>query len=292
MTSEERRREGAYELVRAVREYRPYAAGKLGTSEYNALQWYITHRKGTITPKQYPRIVLTHMVVNAGLFPARPDILDSWCEHMICEVLPSMDYMVEWLHETRFLNIYAPTSKRGVLRSLEPYYESDSANRYTLSISKTAKIAIISPFADSIALQIPKLPTLWSTCPIWPIDAHFIPIKTYFSPLVASETTSWPTDVDDWMAARDHIVKQVQESGTQYVFIGCGALSLPIAVALKRIGCIVFHTGGATQIMFGIKGGRWDTHSIISGFYNEYWIRPAVHEIPTRSDAIERGCYF
>ena len=39
--------EGAQELVRAVlvAATRPYAAGKLGTSEFEALYWYVEHRR-------------------------------------------------------------------------------------------------------------------------------------------------------------------------------------------------------------------------------------------------------
>ena len=31
---------------------------------------------------------------------------------------------------------------------------------------------------------------------------------------------------------------------------------------------------GATQLLFGIKGKRWDTHPIISKLYNEAWGPP------------------
>ncbi len=37
--------EGAQELVHAVQAGAAYAAGKLGTSEFDALCWYITHRQ-------------------------------------------------------------------------------------------------------------------------------------------------------------------------------------------------------------------------------------------------------
>jgi hypothetical protein len=57
---------------------------------------------------------------------------------------------------------------------------------------------------------------------------------------------------------------------------------------------VAVHTGGATQIMFGIKGKRWDkdNHSVISKFYNSAWIRPSAREIPEGARAIENACYF
>ena len=31
---------------------------------------------------------------------------------------------------------------------------------------------------------------------------------------------------------------------------------------------------GATQLLFGIKGKRWDDHPVISKLYNPAWVRP------------------
>ena len=290
--------EGAQELVRAAQTGVPYAAGKLGTSEFEALCWYLEHRRHkTHPPVQYPIHVFRHMVVNAGLFPSRPETLDHWAEHMLQYVLPAMDLMIEWnpsskLHEHNFLEAHAPHSKRTVLRALEPYYEADTSNRYTLAIPEEAKIAIVSPFADTILEQSPKLHAIWSTSPVWSTAHTFIPIQTFYSPLVAGERHQWAPRHHDWHEACEDIVEKVVHIGAKYVFIGCGALSLPLAAALKQAGCVAIHTGGATQILFGIKGRRWDSHSVISKFYNDSWVRPAAHEIPERAAAIENGCYF
>lgn len=289
--------EGAQELVRAVQAGAPYAAGKLGTSEFEALCWYLEHRRNKTHPIQYPLHVFRHMVINAGLFPARPETLDHWAEYMLQNVLPVMDLMVEWnpsakLHEHYFLEAHSPHSKRTVLRALEPYYELDPSNRYTLAIPEGAKIAIVSPFADTILEQSSKLPAIWTCTPVWNTAHTFIPIQTFYSPLVAGERHQWSPRLHDWHAACDDIVEKVIHVGAKYVLIGCGAMSLPLAAALKQAGCIAIHTGGATQILFGIKGRRWDSHNIISKFYNDAWVRPSAHEIPERAAAIENGCYF
>jgi hypothetical protein len=291
--------EGARELVRAVQSGKPYASGKLGTSELDTLLWYLFYRakKSDAEKQPYPRHIFQHMVVNAGLFPAHPHSLDEWSEYMLTDVLHIMDLMVEWSpyygqQEHQLLDRFSPASKRTVIQALESYYEVDPADRYTLHIPDNSRIAIIGPFADSVREQMTKLNDIWSTRNIWR-DATFIPIKTYFSPLVASETTGWPSSVTGWRSACDAIVEQVRASGAKYVFVGCGALSLPIVSALKtKLGCFAIHTGGATQIFFGIKGKRWDSNENISCFYNSHWIRPADHEIPARAVTIEQGCYF
>ena len=46
--------------------------------------------------------------------------------------------------------------------------------------------------------------------------------------------------------------------------------------------------GGATQLLFGIKGKRWDD----MGIYNGYWVRPDETERPKGLEKVEEGCYW
>ena len=66
--------------------------------------------------------------------------------------------------------------------------------------------------------------------------------------------------------------------------IGCGAYGLPLAAHVKRINKQAIHMGGALQILFGIKGKRWDNHPTIGNLYNEYWVRPKTQDKPTHSN--------
>ena len=50
--------------------------------------------------------------------------------------------------------------------------------------------------------------------------------------------------------------------------------------------------GGATQILFGIKGNRWDQHSVIGKLYNEAWVRPNENETPKKAGINEGACYW
>jgi hypothetical protein len=49
---------------------------------------------------------------------------------------------------------------------------------------------------------------------------------------------------------------------------------------------------GATQILFGIKGKRWDTHSEIAKLYNEQWVRADELERPFNYLEVEGGSYW
>jgi hypothetical protein len=74
--------------------------------------------------------------------------------------------------------------------------------------------------------------------------------------------------------------------------IGCGAYGFPLAAHVKRLGKQAVHLGGATQILFGIRGNRWDKHPAISSLYNEHWVRPDVTEKPSGAEKVEGACYW
>lgn len=46
------------------------------------------------------------------------------------------------------------------------------------------------------------------------------------------------------------------------------------------------------QVLFGIKGRRWDSHPFISTLYNEFWVRPRQNETPEGAIMVEGGCYW
>ena len=74
--------------------------------------------------------------------------------------------------------------------------------------------------------------------------------------------------------------------------VGAGAYGLPLAYHAKKLGKKAIQLGGPTQILFGIKGKRWDDHDVISKLYNSYWVRPSADETPSNYKAVEEGCYW
>jgi glycerol-3-phosphate dehydrogenase len=84
----------------------------------------------------------------------------------------------------------------------------------------------------------------------------------------------------------------INKASFDVAIIGCGAYGFPLAAHVKRIGKKAVHMGGATQILFGIKGARWNNHDFISFLYNEYWTAPNKQETPTKHKDIEGGCYW
>ena len=60
----------------------------------------------------------------------------------------------------------------------------------------------------------------------------------------------------------------------------------------KKLGKTGLHLGGATQIIFGIKGKRWEGIEDFKPFFNEYWSRPLKEETPEKINVVEEACYW
>jgi hypothetical protein len=85
--------------------------------------------------------------------------------------------------------------------------------------------------------------------------------------------------------------KQMDKISYDVAIIGTGASSLPLAAHAKKMGKKGIHLGGGVQILFGVKGGRWD-NNIGQYYYNENWTRPYKDETPEKFKNIEGGCYW
>ena len=296
--------EGASWIAQKVIAGTPFIAGKLGTAECEAICFYVSCRRPELSEKKpYPSHILQHMFLNAGLFPATEAALDAYAIYMTKVVLPSMDGIAEWnpcmpFQEGILLQNHAPHAVRFPARSLEPYYTAGPENRWTLVATGAEKppLAVVSPFAATIGAQWGEQERVWSTGPaIWlPSKLHVV--RSGYSPALAGEkaTCGWPRAVQEggWSTAIRWMADSVESSGAKLAVVGCGALSLPLCVALKSRGISAIHTGGATQILFGVKGGRWETHSVISTFFNDAWVRPSAAEVPTHAGLVERACYW
>ena len=54
------------------------------------------------------------------------------------------------------------------------------------------------------------------------------------------------------------------------------------------------HIGGTLQVLFGIKGARWEgePYNYDKKLYNEFWVRPGEKLKPQNYMDVEGGCYW
>ena len=283
--------EGGRILYERIQSGVPFVAGKLGTSEFEALLWFINHKDGV-----FPLHIQKNMKINAGLFGER--CIEEWCAYMLGNA-GLMDEIAMWnpispLQERYFIEKHFPQIKKFLpLRALEPFYQDKAENRWSLAVQ--TPFCVVSPFVTTIEGQWSRRDELFPF-PLFATDDFRGCVYVGYSPLICQKTElcSWPESIlqEGWFAGVQLIVESCVTTGAKFVFVGAGALSLPICFELKKRGISAIHTGGGTQLIFGIKGRRWLNHGVIAGFFNDSWVSPAVLEVPSNAERIEGGCYF
>ena len=100
------------------------------------------------------------------------------------------------------------------------------------------------------------------------------------------------TGYDSWFDALDAMERKMDAADYDVAIIGAGAYGLPLAAHARDTGHAAIQMSGATQLLFGIKGRRWDDHPVISKLYNPAWVRPDESEGITNKEKVEGGSYW
>ena len=268
------------ELIKqCIQHKRPMSFGKLGAVETDCIS----------NSKAHKQVIWgENLGINAGVFPLTEKIVSKWMKEYL-EAARDLDACVDWWHgeDSALLNQYNPT--RFISENIDdllPFYLGESAWHYALA-DKT--VLVVHPMVDSIQAQASRFSSIWpgaaikklicvrSFYPPWLMASH--PYKTYFDCLKA-------------------IKKQIAGQQFDFAVVGAGAYSLPLLKFIKEMGLPCVHLGGQTQLLFGIRGQRWETEYTEAwrqaNFYNnsDFWIKPLPTDIPTNKNMVENGCYW
>ena len=247
--------------------------GKMGNSEYIGLAHHV---RGLELSKGARQLV----TINAGVYPDDDKVLNDFF-NLYHSSIESMDVAASWItNDKTFISTINPRTKFVVLRSLEPYYHSNPWS----SVLKGQDVVVVSPFSETVNSQYKKRELLWKDKEVLP-EFNLMTVQSPYLSLGQGEEASW-------FSALDRMYKEILHKKPKIVLVGAGGYSLPLISKLKAEGISGVHLGGANQILFGIKGRRWDEHEVISDFYNEHWARPGDREVPKDNNLIEDGCYW
>jgi hypothetical protein len=275
-------------IEKALSEHTGLLVGRFGTIEFETV-WF--HKMtGTLKKDHLP--VLER---NAGVFGDAASI-SRWCLEYSNACRSADIFATGWyapikVREQEFLK--GTSVKQCVLRALEPYYWPVE-ERWSKALDGQ-KVCVVSSFADTIKGQLAKGEgAVWSNGAVqgglW-LAAEWSVVKTGYSPSLALGRAGWECDAETWETCVEYVVSEVLKTGARVVIIGCGGLGMVIAGRLKKEGKICIVMGGATQVLFGIKGRRWENHQI-SGFWNSEWVGPSASETPAGASEVEGGCYW
>jgi hypothetical protein len=65
---------------------------------------------------------------------------------------------------------------------------------------------------------------------------------------------------------------------------------LPFGAAITAAGKQAIHLGDALQVLFRIRGCRWEEIPSMAALMNEYWVRPSEQEMPVSAKLVDDGC--
>lgn len=218
---------------------------------------------------------------NAGFFPITPQALAEFHDLMV-ESMRELDLLGSWVKGENVVRGYFPDAEICRLGDLEPYFQPDPWSEAL----EGKKVLVIHPFADSIQHQYEKNRTkLFKNPKVLP-QFELKTIKAVQS--LGGESDQFST----WFEALSYMQDQIKETDFDCAIIGCGAYGFPLAAFVKKLGKQAIHLGGATQVLFGIRGKRWDKDPRYDQFINEYWKRPDKSETPKTASIVEEGCYW
>jgi hypothetical protein len=273
-------------MAELIRSGRPAAMGKIGDVENKALCWTMGIPRYYAFNRAVPTYGEQELHEQAGVFPKNEETYRRFCDLYI-DHLREIDLCALWHNPGEFevTERICPHAHWTDLRALEPYFNPDAPWSAAL---RGKSVLVVHPFEDSIRKQHERRSEIWKSIPGLMPDFNLLTLK---SPYGFSANT-----FKDWFAMFEHLQTRMTElarnPGFDVALLGCGAAGLPLAVHAKRLGKVGIHTGGPTQLLFGIRGGRWDQWPHFQKFFNEAWIRPSPHETPAEAKKVDKGGYW
>lgn len=229
----------------------------------------------------------------AGFFPNTPDKISRFCELMF-EEIKEVDILGSWVPQESFFENSMYKAKKVHLRLLEPFWAADPWTKALIG----KKVLLVHPFANSAVSQYEKRKFLFINPALLP-EFTLIPLKSVQS----NGDEEGGGLFTDWFEALNYMKTEIDKIDYDFCLIGCGAYGLPLAAHVKRMGKKAIHLGGALQLLFGIRGRRWDDpnygvkewgipYGSYSNLVNEYWIRPGEEEKVKNVQSVEGACYW
>lgn len=259
---------------------KPFLACRFGDGELRTTVYALENKLGI--REGFPNYIKEKMSINAGFFPSDDKHLMQFGELML-NSCKQIDVIGVWynLLEDYIIHNYAPDAHCVELDGLAPYL---SEKPWSAAL-RGKKVLVIHPFEDSIKQQYKKRKFLFPGTDILP-DFELYTLKAVQT--AAGEISKF----NDWFEALNYMFSEAMKINFEIAIIGCGAYGFPLAAKLKESGKKVVHLGGATQILFGVRGARWDSRPEMQKYFNEYWVRPSELEKPKNADRVEGACYW
>ena len=289
-------------IYNTLSQSKPCMIARFGLVELSCLVNYIGIKERKINPITFIKSESqawwwTHktqheMINNAGFFPISSSTLSRFSELLLKDI-SEIDILASWIKSEQLIAPMLDSATKIFLPYLEPYHATHPWSRYLAE----KNVLVVHPFASQIRTQYEIHRTnLFKNPEVLPdFNLHILPAIQS----IGGENNGFAT----WFDALDYMKAEMDKIDYDICIIGCGAYGFHLAAHAKRMGKKAIHMGGATQLLFGIKGNRWEDPmygvkewGLPEGFYtkmfNEYWIKPGKEGRPKNAEQVEGACYW
>jgi hypothetical protein len=281
-------------ILKYMLDEKPRLIARFGNNELSAIMNYLAVRdprnrlyktilylRSEIGPCWWDEGTAADLYWMAGVYP-RDSVTVSRFAQRVLEDCKLVDILGSWQRDECRLAHLMTKILTVPLLTLEPYYY---VNPWTSALAGR-KVLVVHPFAQSIKSQYLQRKTLFKDQSVLP-EFELQTVKAVQS--AGGNATGFPT----WFAALDWMCAEIARHSFDIAIIGAGAYGMSLGAFVKSLGKKAVHMGRATQLLFGIKGRRWDKWTFYRDvLYNEHWIRPSEDERPKKADKIEEACYW
>ncbi|NGY37399.1 hypothetical protein FQU23_007705 [Flavobacterium sp. XN-5] len=278
----------------ALMSHEPCMIARFGSTELTCLsnsigvhkekKQYVNYILGKSNPWWWEQNIIKQMQQWSGFFPAREDKIEQFCELMIQDI-SHVDVLASWLPNEKLFSKELSNSSKIEFELLNPYF---SKIPWTKAL-EGKKVLVVHPFSNTIEQQYKKRELLFKDN-LLP-EFELLTIKAVQS--IAGNTTEY----NDWFEALDHMKTEMDNHDYDICLIGCGAYGFPLAAHAKRMGKKSIQMGGSLQLLFGIRGKRWEDSNYnpiynYAKLMNEHWVKPGDEDKPAGAATVEGACYW
>lgn len=267
-----------------LRNKKPFAAGKIGTAELLAFEYFDRYIRLPWPPFWSWQRPAQRLLNNAGFFPLERKKFSQW-NTIFRDAIQQVDYLCAW-QEDSFLAAYEQALIKKEAPTSCPIEYTKIVGGALPTIS-SVRWLVVSPFVKTMKQQLPRLAAIHRMPSINEASWRQIEKTCQFvrCPFQSHLETS---PFSSWEDGLDKLAAEVATKEFDVALIGAGAWSLPLGRRIKQIGKSAIHLGGELQLLFGIQGKRWEYLSI----YNSAWVNSDPEETPKDKNRVEDGCYW
>ena len=281
-------------IFNVLSQDKPSMIARFGSTELTCIANYFAIKSGRkswldyIQGKQPPwwwnQSTIEQMQMWSGFFPANVDAIEDFCELMLQDVA-EVDLLGSWLADEHLFDSYLKNIPKIHLELLNPYF---SSTPWTKAL-EGKKVLVIHPFAGTIEAQYGKRKLLFKN--------NLLPEFELKTIKAVQSLAGEQTQFKDWFEALGSMKKAMDLVDYDICLIGCGAYGFPLAAHAKRTGKKGFHLGGSLQLLFGIRGKRWEDPNYNADYnyaalMNEHWVKPHEEDWPLAANKVEDACYW